>query len=293
MPLANALAGLFIIFLWVIRWLLNKEAGVKGCKSSDVSLSNSVWTVASAFIVVIFFWNKEFVPFFTQDKNYLFPIFMSVVRGVAVYRMVLEFARIANRSLSSGVFISTSAFPIGSLAVMIFFGEQLTPIDVISVIIIGIVGFVFFIKGHGKYLTRDEKLAYLTIVTCVTLCMVSNRVTAVGYSWAVHFSVSTLTWMIVAVGVKFFKNFKTQKPDFSILANRTLIMLGAVYMTGEVFFMYSMQNIFNAVVVPITFMTAATPITMTIGSLKYKEGNWKEQLIFGLCIIIPVIMIIL
>lgn len=289
----ETLSGLLIIVLWVVRWLLNKEAGSKNCSASDISFSNSVWTVASALLVVIFFWSKEFIPFFTQDKTFLFPLFMSMVRGAAVYRMVFEFARLSKKSVSSGVFIATSCFPIGSLAVMLFFGEPLTAIDVIAVIMIGIVGFAFFIKGHGKYLTRDEKLAYLTIATCVTLCMVSNRVTAVNYSWAVHFSISTLTWLLVALGIKFLKNIKTGKLSFSILSNKALILLGMVYMTGEVFFMYSMQNIFYAVVPPIAFMTAATPITMFIGSLLYKEGNWKEQLLFGICVIIPVAMIIL
>jgi|GEM_PF-2393897 len=293
MPLSHILAGLLITLLWIGRYVLNKEAGVKKCAPVDLSFSNSAWMALGAIVITVMFWNTEFVPFFASGQEMAFPLFMSVIKGFALYSIVRCFAQISGKSLSSGTFTSNTNFLIGSILIMLIFGDNLNLWDVLSVIAIGAVGILFLVKGHGRVLNKSDKIAYFIIILGNTVCMISDRIVAVNYSWAVQLSVSSLTWFGIGVFSRLIGKSKKHKNSFSILKNKTLLTLGVVYLGGEIFLMYFIQNVFAGVITPAVFMLAATPATMLISALKYHEDKWHEQLIFSALIIAPVLTFII
>lgn len=294
MPLINILAGLIITLLWVARQIANREAATaKGVLPADISFSNSSWMATGAIGILLLFWNNEFIPFFAKGSEIIIPLTASLLKGFAMYVAVINFSKISGKSLSTSSFISSTNFVICSTIIMMIFGDNINLWDIASVVTIGLVGFVFSIKGHGKVLNKQDKIAYLIIIACNIICMVSDRITAVGYSWAVHLTVSGLTWFSIGAALRLVGKHKNNKNRFSVLKDKSLLSLGFVFLSGEILLMYFIQNLFKGVIAPAIFMLAATPITMMISALKYHEGKWYEQLIFSICMILPVITFIL
>jgi hypothetical protein len=276
--------GLVITSFFVLRFIFSKEARLRDFNPEVISFSNSLWMLMGAVGIIILLWKSEFLPFFSnKGSDTIFPLFMSVLKGISLHLIVTAIAQISKTSLSSGAYAVTSGLPIGSLFVFLFLGEPMSSWDWVSVGAIGILSAFYFWKGHARTLEEKDVIAYFVIIGCVSVNMLADKATAVDHSWAVHLSVSTLVWVLIG----FFKGaFKVKKEHYVSLFETPLLLLGAIYLIGEIILIYSMQNIFEGVVLPFVFIRVATPITMMIASIKYNEGDWRRQIVFGLTVVI-------
>lgn len=284
------ITGFALTIFWVARYILNKEARLQNCTPAEISFTNSLWMLGGSLGIIFLLWQSEFQPFFAQGFNVIkLPLSMSILKGILLYFIVISLAQISKRSISAGVFATTSSLPIGSLVVFVFLNERLSFIDILSVILIGFISVLFFVRGQASSLTHKDRIAYISLILSITLIMMADKISGVNQSWAVHLTVSTFVWLLIGYGKILFN--KSEKINLiSSISKRPLIIMGLVYLTGEILIIYSMQNIFNGVVVPFIFLRLATPITMIIAAVKYNEGRWQEQTVFGGLILVPVMM---
>lgn len=295
MTLLQLICGLSITTFWVVRAIQNKEARLRDCSPQEISFTSAVWMILGSCGVAALFWQSDFQPFFAQGTDCLLPLSVSIGKGLALHLLVMAVAQISHHSMSSGAFALTSSLPIGGLTVMLLLGEKLSDWDILAVILIGALSFLFFLKGHAASLTAADKKAYLLIIACNTYNMFSDKMTAVDQSWAVHLTVSTLAWGAIPIVQNFLKK-KLRGDQTKLLVHSLkktpLLILGATYLVSEIFLIYSMQHVFSAVVIAAIFMRIATPLTMLSGALFYQEGRWQDQVLFGGCVIIPALLAI-
>lgn len=296
MTLPQTIAGISVTILWTARFVMNKEARLHGCTPTEITFSNAVWMMLGTLGVVFFFWQSDFLPFFAQGTEAIFPLTISATKGLSWYLLALAMAQISRQSVSSAAFAMSSGLPVASLTVMLLLGETLSRWDITAVLLIGALSFLFFLKGHAATLTAADKRAYLTIIACVTYNMVADKISAIDQSWAVHLAVSTLAWILIPLGLALWKNEKRNNHPaslFKVLPVRPAMLLGLSVLGGVALLMYSMQHIFGVVVLPVIFIRVATPLTMLIGARFYREGRWQDQILFGCCVVVPAIMAIL
>lgn len=292
MNILALLTGLALTIFWTARYILNKEARLKDCNPSEINFTSSIWMLAGSLGIIFLLWNSEFKPFFAQGKNAILPLSMSMLKGILLYLIVTSLAQISKNSVSSGTFAMSSSLPISSIIVMLFFGEELSSFDIIAVLLIGLVSLFYFLRGMTNGLSREDKISYIALIIYVTLITISDRISGVNQSWAVHLTASTIVWLLIGYIKPFFGKTRDALKISSLL-KKPLIILGVVYLIGEILIIYSMQNIFSGVVMPSIFIRVATPITMLIASLRYGEGRWQDQAVFGGLILVPTMMSIL
>jgi len=289
MTLIQIIAGLSITLFWTLCATLNKKAVLNGNNPYDIAISNAVWMFASVITITFFFWEKEFVPFLNQGYGAIFPAAVSLSKGISIYILTIAFSEISRHSMSSGVFALTSGLPIGSLIIMYFLKENLSLWDIVSVVLIGGISFLFFLKGHARFLTKKDKLIYLLLIGSVTFNMIADRITGVDQSWAVHLVLSNISWLIISL-IQRQRAEKTKKIKRRSILQKNMMLMSAFYLLTEITFIYAAQNIFHAVIPAFIFLRIATPIIMLIGAVKFDEGKWYRQLAFGICVIVPAIM---
>lgn len=286
------LTGFVLTIFWTARYILNKEARLRDCNPSEISFVISLWMLLGSIGIIFLLWESEFQPFFAQGRGAILPLSVSMLKGILLYLIVTSLAQISKNSISSGTFAMSSSLPISSIIVMLFFGEELSYFDIIAVLLIGLISFLYFLRGMTDKLTKEDKISYIALLVYVTLITVSDRVSGVNQSWAVHLTASTMVWLAMGY-IKPFFNKSKEIINFSSLTKKPLIILGVTFLLSEILIIYSMQNIFSGVVMPSIFIRVSTPITMLVASLKYGEGKWQDQAVFGGLILVPTMMSIL
>lgn len=291
MTITEIIIGVTITLCWTLRFVMSKEARLHSYSAEEISLSNSLFMFLGVIGVTTLFWQKEFLPFFAKGQEAVLPFAMSVVKGIFLHLIVTEIGRISKNSMSSATFALTSGLPIGSMIVVFLLGEQISGWDIASVIFIGILGLFYFIKGHGKTLNAEDRKSFFLLMLYITVNMVADKIMGVNQSWAVHLVISNSVWL--AIGLSKMHLASASGAKRWSLFKLPLIITGLLYVFAETLLTYSMQNIFNSVVIAFIFMRAAAPITMLIGALRYGEGRWQEQIVFGIAVMASVLVSIL
>ena len=264
MTLQIVLLGLLMTVLSVGRAFAIKEGMQRGYSANDVTFSSAVILVAVYFLILPLKGFGEFPP--TAMAG-------CIVKGMFLYFSVKLAALVSKGSNSTGAFMGFIGLGIAALINSELLGENLTWLQLISCVGMGILGLIFFLRGAAKELNaKTKKLAVLFMLSIVG-CITTDRFTMQYTGWYEYSFVSNFAFFIITLFT-----IRSVKP-LQTFSFPLMWIIGLLVTVRELAIFYGYQ--FTGVSVGAVFINISVPIIMVMSSVIYKERTPKEQLIFG------------
>lgn len=272
MTLEMLLVGIFITVLMLARPFLYKPIAVY-FPAELSSAFTSIWVLFGVLVTL---------PFFYASLNphllLIHPVALIVtsVKGIVLWVLIKYQQKLNKVSTSSSVFYAFIAMAFGTLIMNLFFGENLSLIQIGVIIALGLLGFVFMFKGDLKRLSRHDKMIFALLVGLMTYAIVADHIAIHAFGWYPHLVISTLVMFVCSLIYGISKN------DFkNILTNPKVIAAGLVYTFGEFVITFANVNI-----MPVSFVSLfnrlSAPLAMIISAKLYHEQTIRNQALFGL-----------
>lgn len=284
MTLFQLFIGFLLLISWVIRPLLYKPIA-EYFPAKQSATFTSFWLVFSLILTYPIL--GHFLQF--NGNNALFSpyILISVYKGVALFYFVTLQQIINKKSLSSSVFLSFIAMALGSLVNNLFFAENLGITKVFCICGFGILGILFLYKGDAKRLSHKDIFFFFIATIIMASFSISDHIAIPKVGWYAHLLVSSIIMCLSCF------LYKISRLAFKmVFKDKRTILAGVFYAVTEFLVIYASINILPVSIVAL-FLRLSVPIVMIISSLRYKEQNLKNQLIFGILAILLALPIIL
>ena len=272
MSIYQILAGIFITFIVFMRSMTVKM-GTKDYSSKQITFANYF------YMVIILLCTMPFMTdmFITIDASKIKPLIASFIKGIMLYTSVKLTADIAKESNSSAVFAGYISLGVGSLLNYFILSENLTMIQILACVSLGILGTVFFFRGPASELSKFGKKSFILFTLVIILNMFVDNVGISGLNWYMYSVISSVFSLLIAIVLRFIEK---QYDYLKQLNSPILIVIGLVFTAGEFIILYSMQN-YLPVCVAFLFLRMSAPIVMFVSAYIYKERTPREQLLFG------------
>lgn len=287
MSAIQIIAAFAITIIWVLRSLNYKLVAGAKISGSTVTFAISFWMALGILLSLPLFYNQLVTPLFNNWPALAFPVLVSLSKSVILYYIVKLTASLSKASASSATFAANVALPFGGILNALLFSEQLSLSQITALILMGISAVLYFSKGHIKSTSKQNQQVFLLLIILFLLNMLIDKFVISKTNWYFHLLISNFAWFLIGLP-KFLKNFKTEIKNIS---QKWLVILGLSYTFGEFFLMYSMQHLLG-VSMSFLFMRMATPISMMLFAIFYKEGKLKTQLGFGLASLLIATLVI-
>lgn len=272
MNIYQLLAGFFITFIVFLRSMTVKM-GTKDYSSKQITFANYFYMMVALCCTMPFMGDM----FITIDASKITPLIAALIKGVMLYTSVKLIADIAKESNSSAVFAGYISLGIGSLLNYFILSENLTMLQIIACVSLGVLGTIFFLRGPASELSKFGKKAFVLLTLVIILNMFVDGVGVKGLNWYMYSIISSGFSLLIAFVILLFeKKYKYLKE----LNSPILIAIGLVFAIGEFVILYSMQN-YLPVSIAFLFLRLSAPIVMFVSAYIYKERTPKEQLLFG------------
>lgn len=258
----------FLIFASISARSIAYKILSKHCSSSVFPLMGTIWYLIG--IVILYPFYQDLL---TLDKILQPVVILSVIKGIVVWIIFDLQQKVTKQSLSSSVFY----MPIGlglAAVINIFFKENLSHTAWLSIIALMILGALFFIFGHAKELDKKHKLYFIGMILCFIYFVVSNHIVIYATNWYVHFTIIGLSMF------SFLLLKRPKKSDLQKTFSPPALIVGLVFLAAEIILTYSTVTIMPASTTSLA-SSLSVPFVMVISAFIYKEGGWKEQLLFG------------
>ena len=284
MTLFQIFIGLLLILSWAGRPILYKPAA-KYFPPSMSPAFTGIWLMVAlllSFPVLGHLISDDF------SKIILSPFMpLSIYKGATLFYLI-KYQQIVNKeSTSSSVFLSFMALAIGALANNLFFNEGLSNLKVCCIVGLGILGFVFLIKGDAGRLSQKSKRAFIITMLIMASYTVSDHLAIPQIGWYPHLLISSVVMFVVSLlhGIS--------KQDFkNMFTDKNIVLAGIFYATTEFLVVYVSINILPVSIVAV-FLRLSVPVVMVYSAIKYNEQSLKNQLSFALVAILLTLPIIL
>lgn len=276
--------GLLLLLSWAGRPFLYKPAA----KYFPPSMSPAF---TSTWLLIALLLTFPILGHLISDnyQKILFSPFIvvSIYKGATLFYLI-KYQQIVNKeSTSSSVFLSFMALAIGALVNNLFFNERLSYLKICSILGLGVLGLVFFIKGDANRLSSKAKRAFIITMLIMSSYTVSDHLAIPQVGWYPHLLISSVVMFIVSVlhGIS--------KQDFkNMFIDKNIVFAGIFYAATEFLVIYVSINILPVSIVAV-FLRLSVPVVMVYSAILYNEKNLKNQLSFALCTILLVLPIIL
>jgi len=235
---------------------------------------SAIWSVIGALLILPFFHHKLIINevYFYND---LLAIGLGVLKGILLWFMIKHIQVVKKESNSCSVYFGFISIAIGACANYFLFNSLLTTTQIIGIILIGIMGLLFFIFGQAKKLSKEGKISFWLLVFILAAIIMTDHNAVSHTNWYVQFTVTGATMLIFSIvsgtSIKEWKN---------AIFDRDSVLAGIVYAAGGICLMSAMITILPVSMVSLIIRLAA-PAVMVISAFMYKEGKWYEQAAFG------------
>ena len=272
MNIYQLLAGCFITFIVFFRSMTVK-IGTKNYSSKQITFANYFYMMVALCCTMPFMTDM----FISIDASKITPIIAALIKGIMLYASVKLIADIAKESNSSAVFAGYISLGIGSLLNYFILSENLTMLQIVACVSLGILGMVFFLRGPASELSKFGKKAFVLLTLIIILNMFVDGVGIRGLNWYMYSIISSGFSLLIAFIILLFEKKYVYLKE---LNSPILIVIGLVFAIGEFVILYSMQN-YLPVSIAFLFLRLSAPIVMFVSAYIYKERTPKEQLLFG------------
>ncbi len=285
MTYLQILVGVLIFFSMIVRPILYKPC-VKYFPAELSVAFTSMWLLVALVIT-----SPIFAPLLLDNfsKVMLSPyLLLSLIKGGLLWFMIKLQQIINKSSTSSSVFWGFIALALGSLINNLFFKEGLLFFQLVCIVLLGLLGLIFVLKGDARRLPLCEKFYFAIVVLIGASFSVIDHLAIPQIGWYPHLLFSSIMMFIACL------IYGISKQDYiNIFKNKAIVLAGVVYAASEFLIIYASINIMPVSFVAV-FMRLATPMVMLYSALRYKEQTWQNQLVFGviaLALALPLILI--
>lgn len=276
--------GILLVLSWAGRPILYKPAA-KYFPPEMSPAFTSTWLMVALTLSFPLLGHLIYDDF-SQSLRLPFILF-SVYKGATLFYLI-KYQQIVNKeSTSSSVFLSFIAMSIGALANNLFFNEGLPYIKIFSILGLGFLGLIFFIKGDASKLSKKSKIAFIITTLIMASYTVSDHLAISQIGWYPHLLVSSVFMFIMSLlhGIS--------KQDFkNMFTDKNIIYAGIFYAVTEFLVIYASINILPVSIVAV-FLRLSVPVVMVYSAIRYKEQSLKNQLSFAIVAILLALPIIL
>jgi hypothetical protein len=276
--------GLLLVLSWAGRPILYKPAA-KYFPPSMSPAFTSAWLLIALLLSFPLLGHLIYDDF-KQIFQSPFVLF-SIYKGATLFYLI-KYQQIVNKeSTSSSVFLSFIALAIGALANNLFFNEGLPHTKIYSILGLGLLGLIFFIKGDAGRLSPKSKLAFIITTLIMASYTISDHLGISQIGWYPHLLISSVVMFIVSLlhGIS--------KQDFkNMFTSKNIVYAGIFYATTEFLVIYTSINILPVSIVAV-FLRLSVPVVMVYSAIRYKEQSLKNQLSFAIIAILLALPIIL
>lgn len=276
--MAVALTGFVIVVLFALRPFVYKPAS----RQFDAAVS-SYFTALWCFLFILptipfcfdyFFIDGHFVLW--RPEAIIFPF----LKGISLYFFMKYNQEVNKESTSGSVFWGVIGLALVTLISTFVFHEPLDFSKQVIIVLIGILGALFFIFGEGKKLSAYGKKAFLATLFFAVLNNLCDVLSMRYANWYILYIIPTIGMLLCAI-----KQVGGKVGAKQFLTKRDFIIAGSLYAAGEMILIFSMQSFFP-VIVAIFLIRLAQGIDLILAYHISKEGKAGVQYFFGICIVV-------
>ena len=285
MEIVAAISAILLIILAVAKPIFYRGIAIK-YKSSFSSTFTASWVVVFIILSLPFF-SEDLLFGLTAIYNHPYLLLLDILKGVVVWYSV-KYTQLVNRySTSSSVYLSFISLGLAVFMLNVFLGENLGLMRLISIVLLGILGFSFFVFGAARNLDWKQKKYCFTAVILAASCPLIDYKAIFEQGWYAYLATSNVFMLLFSI-------IKEKKlPDFKLIfLSPKVVKAGLVNTLLEIVIIGSSIRILPISMISF-YKRLAAPIVMVFSAIKYKESTVYNQFIFGVITLIAALPIIL
>jgi hypothetical protein len=272
MDMTQIIAFLIVMLLTVLKAITMKPCADK-LPSEYSPMFLSFWTSISLLVMLPFYYESVLLDF----KDNAIYLLIALVKGIFFFEYVNIGQKLSKKTASSRIFMGAVACGIIAFINVLLFNEMLTQNQLISSVLISILGVIYYFKGHLSETGGSSHKAFITMLFLAVLLSVLDHTGLTNLHW--------FTYLILSIPVMFvislFKTRKDKEVNVKFFFNKKILFLAAfVYILMEVVLTQVRVSILPVSVVNIAVLMCM-PIVMLLMNIYWNESTIKKQLFFG------------
>ena len=272
------LTGTLIVILFTLRPFVYKPAS-REFSPEVSSYFTALWCFLFALPTIPFCWDY----FFIEGQFIIFSplaVLFPFLKGISLYFFMKYNQEINKESTSGSVFWGVIGLALVTLISTFVFHLPLDYSKQIIILLIGILGLLFFLFGEGRKLTAHGKKAFVATLFFAVLNNLCDVLSIQYANWYILYMVPTIGMLLCAI-----KKAGGSVSAKQFFTKRDFIVAGSIYAAGEMILIFSMQSFFP-VIVAIFLIRLAQGIDLILAYHISKEGTAGVQYFFGVCIVV-------
>ncbi len=243
------------------------------------------WIMAALLLTFPLMWG-DFKAALPLLEAYPLAFLAALLKGVVAW-YTIKFRQVVNKkSTSSVMFYPYISLALTALVVNVFFGENLNPIYLMSIMALGILGVLFCTFGDGGRLSLKWKMYMLWAILLSAACPTIDHIGISKIGWYMYLLISSVASFALSLfgGV-------TKKDVYLLFHSKEVSLAGFLNTLLEYIVIASSVSVLP-VSISALFRRLAAPIVMVFSAVRYKEKTVRNQLIFGVLAILFALPII-
>lgn len=205
-----------------------------------------------------------------------FLLLLCILKGVVIYFSFFPSQRLMKSSMSTHLYVWPIA--LGLVAIInAFIGENLTPVQWVSVAGVCLLSAGFFFYGHARDLNAQDRRLYFSLTGFCILLAVLDQYVLRFVNWYAYLTIFYGVALVLSLINHRGHIGRIKRAVF----NRMAIISGATFAFVELLKYYQFIT-YNSVTVTILVQNMATPVLLILSALVWKERTLKEQFIWGI-----------
>ncbi len=262
-----------LVLLSILASVFYKRASLT-LNHQTAPIFTPLWVLLGT-IVAFPFYGELLLTGLEDLKQYVFILFLCILKGVFMWWGVLKNQNLIEKSLSASSFI----FPLslGLIAIFnSFLGEDLAVKEWIAVLGLCVIAFSFFMYGHMRELSFHGKGLFIKLVMLTIILAVIDQIILTHTNWFLLLILSNMTMLVT--GLVASRCFNIWKAAFLNIGS---VLAGGTFAVSEMLKFYLMVSILPMSVV-LSAQASTIPIVLVLSALIWGERGWKEQALWGL-----------
>ena len=276
---------MFILFLCVLARGLTLRGIAKELNAKDNVTALTLWQFLFVLIMTPFCYPLllDAMPTLLAHP-WIFAV--ALLKGVVLWGGLFMMQFIRRESTSASEF--RGPLSLGFLAIVnSFLGEDLSQMQWISVGALWMLGVLFTLRGHLSTLPPVYLIVFCIFVINGCLPGATDQIVITQTNWYVQLLGSTISMVCVAAILNRRSSIWVQA-----FTQPKAMLAGGCWGATEVIILMLLVA-WVPVTMGVMAMSMASPTLMLIASLKWNEGNWRQQLAFGSAAYVAILPLIL
>jgi hypothetical protein len=239
----------------------------------------SFWMMLSVLLVSPYFFQSLVSDF----NKFSYELAYGILKGVFFFQFINYSQKITKETASSKALMGAVSVGITAIINFSFLNEELTKYQFISALLMMILGFVYYFKGHLSETSRSSKKSVFMYIFLGVLLSIFDHLGLSSMHWYTYLFLNILTFFIISM-IYCLKYSKDISIKF-FFSNKKLLIAAFVYVIAEFYF-----TSVRVSVLPVTTSNVAAlmavPVIMVFMSIYWKESTVKKQSFFGIMVFI-------